>query len=248
MENQMIQYHPEYNLYPDVIIVDEHNPTVRAPRAVLDLQMNQTRESLADPDTFKSFVKSSERQFRASREYKAYKSYLMDSLGLDRCQILGNVSNEDADIELHHNVLGLFDIATMITLHMVNTVGSINTMQLIQLLIIEHYNNRVGVTFLSKTAHQIYTNDLNGYIPPEQTFGKWWELLGLYKYGITFDIAYKVINYLKKYQNQMPVSINLEQQEEILSWASYNTYGEPMQYLPAMYNKNENQGDMYYEY
>ena len=45
----------------------------------------------------------------------------------------------------------------------------------------------------------------------------------------------------------MPVSINLEQQEEILSWASYNTYGEPVYNLPAMYNKID-QGDMYYEY
>jgi len=247
MENQIIQYHPEYNQYPDIIIVDEHNPTVRAPKAVLDLMMNQTRDTLADPDTFKSFIKSAERQFRASREYKAYKSYLMDSLGLDRCQILGNISGEDADIELHHNVLGLYDIATMITLHMVNTVGSINSMQLIQMLILEHYKNRVGITFLCKTAHQVYTNDPNGYIPPEQTFGKWWELLGVYNYGITFDIAYKVINYLKKFQNNMPVSINLEQQEEILSWASYNTYGEPVYNLPAMYNKID-QGDMYYEY
>ena len=247
MENQLVQYHPEYNQYPDIIIVDQHNPTVRAPKAVLDLMFNQTRETLSDPDTFKSFIKSSERAFRASREYKAYKSYLMDTLGLDRCQILGNVTNEDADIELHHNVLGLFDIATMITLHYVNTVGCINSMQLIQLLIKEHYQNNVGVTFLSKTAHQLYTADVNGFINSGQTFGSWWNLLGIYKYGITFDIAYKVINYLKKYQNQMPVSINMEQQEEILSWASYNTYGEPMQNLPAVYTQTQ-QGDMYEYY
>ena len=240
MGTEMIQYHPEYNQYPDIIIVDEHNPVLRAPRATLDLFMNQTRDTLADPETFRSFIKSAERQFRASREYKAYKSYLMDSLGLDRCQILGNITAEDVDIELHHNVLGLYDIATLITLHTINTVGYINTMQLIQLLVLEHYHNRVGVTFLSKTAHQIYTNDVNGYIPPDQTFGKWWELLSNYKFGITFDIAYKVINYLKKYQNQMPVSINLDQQEEILSWAGYNTYGEEAKYLPPiMYNNNQ---------
>lgn len=246
MENQVIQYHPEYNQYPDIIMIDEHNPTVRAPKAVLDLMFNQTRDTLADPDTFRSFISKNERLFRSSREYKAYKSYLMDSLGLDRCQILGNVTNEDADIELHHNVLGLYDIVTLIVLHMINTVGCVNSMQVIQIVILEHYKNRVGVTFLSKTAHQIYTADPNGYIPPSQTFGKWWELLAAYKYGITFDIAYKVINYLKKYQNQMPVSINLEQQEEILSWASYNTYGEPMSNLPAIYNQN--QGEEYYEY
>lgn len=247
MSNEMIQYHPEYNQYPDIIIVDEHNPTLRAPRAVLDLYFNQTRESLSDPDVFRSFIKSAERQFRASREYKAYKAYLMDSIGIDRCQILGNITAEDADIELHHNILGLYDIATLITLHIVSTVGYINSMQLIQLLIIEHFNNRVGVTFLSKTAHQVFTNDNNGYIPPNQTFGKWWELLAAYKYGITFEIAYKVINYLKKYQNDMPVSINLDQQEEILSWASYNTYGEATQHLPPIYEMN-NQGEDYYEY
>ena len=247
MAEEMIQYHPEYNQYPDVIIFDEHNPTLRAPKAVLDLFFNLTRDTLSDPETFRSFIKSAERQFRASREYKAYKSYLMDSLGLNRCQILGNISADDVDIELHHNILGLYDIATLITLHMINTVGYINSMQLVQMLILEHYANRVGVTFLSKTAHQIYTNDVNGYIPPEQTFGKWWELLTNYKYGITFDIAYKVINYLKKYQNQMPVSINLEQQEEILSWAGYNTYGESMQNLPAIYTVGDTQGDDYYD-
>lgn len=247
MSNETIQYHPEYNQYPDIIIVNEHNPVLRAPRAVLDLYFNQTRETLADPETFRSFIKSAERQFRASREYKAYKSYLMDSIGIDRCQILGNITSEDVDIELHHNILGLYDIASLITLHIVSTVGYINSMQLIQLLIIEHYNNRVGVTFLSKTPHQLFTNDSNGYIPPEQTFGKWWELLANYKYGITFDIAYKVINYLKKYQNQMPVSINIDQQEEILSWAGYNTYGDAMQYLPPIYN-NDNQGVDYYDY
>ncbi len=247
MANDIIQYRPEYNQYPDIIITDEHNPTLRAPKSVLDLTMNQTRDSLSDPETFRNFIKSAERQFRASREYKAYKSFLMDSLSIDRCQILGNISAEDADIELHHNVLGLYDIATLITLHYINTVGYINSMQLIQLIIMEHYNNRVGVTFLSKTAHQIYTNDPNGYIPPEQTFGKWWELLANYKYGITFDIAYKVINYLKKYQNNTNVSITLDQQEEILSWAQYNTYGDNMQYLPPIYELNQGEiNDDYY--
>ena len=68
MENQVIQYHPEYNQYPDIIIIDEHNPTVRAPKAVLDLMFNQTRDTLADPDTFRSFIKSIERLFRSSRD------------------------------------------------------------------------------------------------------------------------------------------------------------------------------------
>ena len=215
----------EYNVYPEVIQFDTKNPTLRSPYAPNDLPFYQTRETLMDVDTFRNFLKNAESRFRASKEYKAYKSYLIESLGIDRCQIFGNVTVEDADIELHHNVLGLFDICLLITLHIVNTVGVITTFDLIQLLIQEHNNNRVGVTFLSKTAHQIFTNDPNGYIPPNMTFGKWWELLSIYRYGITYDLANKVIRYIQRSQNNENISINLQLQDTILSYANFNDYG-----------------------
>lgn len=169
--NELSTVNKQYNLYPDIISFSDKNPIVRSPYAITDLMFYQTRETLQDIDIFRNFLKNAERRFRASKEYKAYKSYLIEYLGIDRCQIFGNITMEDADIELHHNVLGLFDIALLITLHTVNTIGIITTFDLIQLLIQEHYNNRVGVTFLSKTAHQQYTNDPNAYIPPEMTFG-----------------------------------------------------------------------------
>jgi hypothetical protein len=217
----------EYNDYPQIITFDNYNPTLRSPYAPNDLSFYQTKESLMDVDTYRNFLKNAESRFRASKEYKAYKSYLIETIGIDRCQIFGNVTVDDADIELHHNILGLFDICLLISSHVVNTVGYITTFDLIQLLIEEHYNNRVGVTFLSKTAHQIFTEDPDAYIPPEMTFGKWWELLSKYKYGITYDLANKIVRYLKKYQDKLPTSINIPQQEEILSWAYYNEYGQP---------------------
>lgn len=219
----------EYNEYPDIITFDENNPTLRSPYAPIDLPFYQTRETLMDIDNFRNFLKNAESRFRASKEYKAYKSYLIESLGINRCQIFGNVTIEDADIELHHNIIGLFDICLLITLHTVNTVGIISTFDLIQLLIMEHYNNRIGVTFLSKTAHQMYTNDPEAYIPPEMTFGKWWELLSRYRYGITYDIANKIIKYIQKYQDKIPTTINIPQQEEILSWSAFNEYGYPIE-------------------
>lgn len=222
-----LQVQEQYNIYPELIKFDPKNPTIRSPYATTDLPFYQTKETLSDVDTFRSFLKNAESRFRATKEYKAYKAYLIESIGIDRCQIFGNITTEDADIELHHNVLGLFDICLLITLHVVNTVGVISTFDLIELLIQEHYNNRVGVTFLSKTAHQIYTNDPDGYIPPDMTFGRWWELLAVYRYGITYDLANKIIKYLDKYQNQLPTSIQIPQQDEIMSWCSYNEYGWP---------------------
>jgi hypothetical protein len=225
MSNELSIIHNEYNQYPDIITYDAKNPSLRSPYAINDLLFYQTRETLQDVDVFRSFLKNSENRFRASAEYKAYKSYLIENIGINRCQIFGNVTTDDADIELHHNVLGLFDIFLLICYHTINTVGIISSFDLIQMVTQEHYANRVGVTFLSKTAHQIYTNDPDGYIPPEMTFGSWWELLSIYKYGITYEIASKILRYIKKYQDKLPVSINLEQQEEILSFAYFNEYG-----------------------
>ena len=227
-----------YNPYPSVITFNDSNPTIRSPYATLDLQFYQTKETLMDVDTYRNFLKNAESRFRASREYKAYKHYLMD-MGMDRCQIMGNVTSEGAEIELHHNVLGLFDICLLISSHIINTVGVISTFDLVQLLIQEHWANRVGITFLSKTVHQMYTNDPDGYIPPEQTFGRWWELLDRYRYGITFDIANKIIKYIQKYQDNLPTSIRIPQQEEILSFAHYNEYGWPQEQCGYLPNNDE---------
>ena len=222
--NELI-IHKDYNPYPDIISFDDKNPTLRSPYSPIDLMFYQTRDTFMDVDVYRNFLRNAETRFRASKEYKAYKAYLIEYLGIDRCQIFGNITIDDADIELHHNIIGLFDICLLISSHIINTVGIITTFDLIQLLIEEHWQNRVGITFLSKTAHQMYTNDADGYIPPEMTFGKWWELLYKYKYGITYDIASKIIKYLDKYQHKLPTSVNIPQQEQILSFASYNEYG-----------------------
>ena len=229
-----IRVQEQYNPYPGIIQFDDKNPVLRSPYAPNDLPFYQTKESLLDVDNFRLFLKNAETRFRASKEYKFYKSYLIENIGIDRCQIFGNITTEDAEIELHHNVLGLHDICLLISLHIVNTVGVISTFDLIQLLIQEHYENRVGVTFLSKTAHQMYTEGVDSYIPPEMTFGKWWELLSKYKYGITYDLANKVLKYIQKYQQNMPTTVNIPQQEEILSYAYFNEYGWPAEYCGAI--------------
>lgn len=225
--NEIATLHTDYNMYPSIITYDTKNPVVRSPYASNDLFFYQTRETFMDVDVFRNFLRNSETRFRASKEYKAYKSYLIEYIGINRCQVFGNITTDDADIELHHNVLGLFDICLLIASHIVNTVGIISTFDLIQLLIQEHWANRVGVTFLSKTAHQMYTNDPNAYIPPEMTFGKWWELLDRYKYGITYDIAAKIIRYIKKYQDKLPLSLDIQLQEQILNYSQFNEYGMP---------------------
>jgi hypothetical protein len=216
----------QYNLYPSIIQYPKANVAVRSPYAPNDLYFYQTKETLMDIDVFRNFLKNAESRFRASKEYKAYKSFLIEDIGINKCQIFGNIDVESADVELHHaGPLQLFDICLLIASHVVNTVGIITTFDLVELLIQEHYNNNVSVTFLCKTAHQSLTADPNGYIPPDMSFGSWWNLLSKYRMGITYEIASKVINYITKFQNNLPNTINIMQNEEILSWANFNEYG-----------------------
>ena len=225
---------PVEQVEQEFITEEKINPRLCSPRSEFDLSFYQTRDTIADPERYRTFLKNAERRFRASREYKMYKAYLMD-LGLDHCQIMGNIESDDTvDIELHHNILNLFDICILISEHVLNTVGYISTFDLIQLLINEHFNNNIGIVFLSTTAHELYTNNPDAYIPPSMTFGKWWELLIKYKYGITYDIANKLIKYINKYQNEIPCSINILQQEQILNFAYYNEYCIEQRNIPRI--------------
>lgn len=237
----------------DIITEGDTNPMVSSPKDGIAIQFYQTKESLIDPDVYRRFIKNAEARFRATKEYKSYKAYLM-SLGLDHCQILGNIeADKGVDIELHHNILSLFDDTVMICEHVLNTSGYISTFDLIQLLIQEHYANRIPCTFLSKTIHEYYTNNPNAYISPEQTFGKWWELIAKYRFGITYDIAEKLIKYITKFQNNIPTNIIIPKQEEILSFAYYNQYGMPadqMKLIPdTMPQKQQRiEENEYYDY
>ena len=89
----------------------------------------------------------------------------------------------------------------------------------------------------------MYTNNPDAYIPPEMTFGQWWELLNIYRFGITYEIAQKVIKYINKYKNQMPISIQPEMQEQLMDFAYYNQFGMPadqIQIVPTTFRLPEN--------
>lgn len=189
------------------------------------LQFYQTRETLADVDTYKRFIDNCIHRFRKSRAYKGYKAYLM-SMGLDRCQILGNIQDGMADIEMHHNFLTIYDITILISQHILNTVGRCTTFDIINLLIQEHRENHIPIVMLSETAHQIYHANPDMYIPISMCFGNWVELLRKYSYGITMDIANKVIKYINNCQknNELTDLQYYQLSDTIKSWGDYNEF------------------------
>lgn len=216
----------------DIYLADEYInnnlpiPAICFPGSDGPLLFYQTRDSLLDIEVYKSFIDNCIRRFRKSRSYKAYKAYLM-SLGMNRCQINGNIQDGMADIEMHHNFLTIYDITILISQHLLNTIGRCTTFDVVALLEQEHRLNNVPIVMLSETAHQLYHDTPDFYIPISMTFGKWWDLLVKYRYGITLDIAYKVINYIHLCQrnNELTDIQFYRFSNEIQQWGEYNSYG-----------------------
>lgn len=190
-----------YNPVPGIETYQENmNPVVNSPNSTFSISFYQTRESLMDIDTYRSFLKNCESRFRHSTTYSNYKGFLI-RLGLDRCQVHGfiNTSMEGVDIEMHHAILTLFDICLMITEHLLNTVGYVTTFDVVQLLKEEHKANNIALVMLSKTPHQMYhANSSQFYIHPKMCFGNWPRLIEKYKDGLTQDVAFKLLYYLKR--------------------------------------------------
>lgn len=225
----------------EVEINMDFNPSIKSPNCSEDLQFYATESSFVDIEFYKRFLDNAISQFRTSRTYKNYKGYLM-SLGMNRCQILGNIDENMADIEMHHNFLTIFDIALMITEHTIKTKGYITTFDLIKLLKQEHKENRIPLVMLSKTVHQLYHQNQDFIIPAQYCFGYWQELLIKYNKGITKDIAYKCLNFIQKSieieqigSNTLLASNILQLRDNIIDWSDLNEYGTSMRFSGVVY-------------
>lgn len=219
----------------------DYNPSVHSPNCSWDLQFYATEESFVDIEYYKKFLDNAISRFRTSRTYKNYKSYLMD-LGMNRCQILGNIDENMADIEMHHNFLTIFDIALMITEHTIKTKGHITTFDLVLLLKEEHKNNRIPLVMLTKTVHQLYHANEDFVIPAQYCFGFWQDLLIRYNKGITRDIAYKCLNFIHKSIEIEQIGSNpklandiLQLRDNIIDWSDLNEYGSTMRISGVVY-------------
>ena len=235
METSVVQYNndtkiadsKDINIYlaQEYINTQDPIPAIYFPRCEYPLTFYQTRDTLADMDRYKAFIDNCTHRFRKSRTYKSYKSYLM-SMGLDRCQVIGNIQDGMANIEMHHNFLTIYDITILISQHILNTVGRCTTFDIVELLMQEHRNNNIPIVMLSETVHQLYHDNPDFYIPISMTFGKWWDLLIKYRYGITLDIAYKVVKYIQNCQrnNELNSVEFFKLSDDIKNWGEYNEY------------------------
>lgn len=206
-------------------IQDNINPTLQSPFVPFNISLYHNRYDFLDTDEYVNFLKNAISRFRRSRFYKNYKSYLM-SLGMYRSQFTANISSDMATIEMHHNVLTIFDIAVILTEHQLNQTGLISTFDLVNLMKKVHSENKVQVVMLTLTEHQEFHNNSGMFIHPDMCFGDWKTFIKEYRDGITIDIANKIIKYINR-AAELGESVDndlLKLREELIDWSRYNEY------------------------
>lgn len=204
---------------------ENNNPMISSSNSPYAIYFYQTRETLTDVDTYRHFLKNVESRVRKSETYKNYKSFLID-LGFDHCQIHGYINSEMATLEMHHAILTLFDIAMLITEHFLNTVGYVNTFMVAQAIKEEHKAGNIALVMLSKTPHQIYHSNKAMFIHPSMCFGNWPNLIRKYNRGLTQDLAFNLLYYIKR-AIELGVTDDgglLELRDQIKDWSTYNEH------------------------
>lgn len=204
---------------------DEGNPTLTSPNTPYQLPFYQTRATLNNPELYEDFIKNTITRFRHSKTYKNVKAFLYD-IGLDHSQIHGNISSEMANLEMHHNILTVFDIAFVITEWFLNTTGRVCTFDVITMLKDVHKRHLVSLIMLDETTHEEYHDDPMFWIDPKMCTPGWFEFLCEFHQGITKNIAFKIINYLDEAAKMEDKTTDdndiLAIREHVLNWSQYN--------------------------
>lgn len=190
-------------------------------------EFNKGLDALGYEDEFKKFIKAVERLVRSSKEYKFFKESLFDK-GLDRCMILGKVDNTMADIEMHHGpYLTLYDVCAIVVDHLIHDGRKVNTEQVAQLVLDEHFNGLVQVTMLSQTIHDLL-HDNKLVINPKQSYGNITAFLKKYHLGINKEYATIIMNNRAVFKEMdtydaevLIVNEDITRFNNCLSWHSY---------------------------
>jgi len=121
------------------------------------LSISLRRENFVDTKEYTTFVKNCERLVRSSYEYRQWKKYLIDVLGLTDCVITGE-SVDECTIEVHHHIPSLFTMCKAVTNKFIDNKQEFSSLDVTLEILTLHYTNYVGYCLLLKSMHEKFHN------------------------------------------------------------------------------------------
>lgn len=201
------------------------NPTIDSDTSLYTLPFYKDTDYFSNLDNFISFIKAVESLVRTSKYYSRYIKYLKEDVGLNFCQVLSNIKQEDetsdVTIEMHHGpILTLFDYVSIVIDHMLYNDKKINTYLIADIILEEHFKNNIQVVMVSKTVHEeIHLNNI--FISTKQAFGNLNAFIEKYKDGISDEQLNKINKYIKLCEEHDSYDKGiLDLRDKIKSWNS----------------------------
>jgi len=199
-------------------------PTIDSDTSLYTLPFYKDTDYFANLDNFVGYVKAVESLVRTSKYYSRYIAYIKNDIGLNFCQVLSNIKQDDeeskVEIEMHHGpILTLFDYITILIDWSLYNNKKITTFSLANRMLEEHFNNNVQIVMLSKTVHE-EVHDNNIFLNTKHAFGDLNRFLSKYRDGISNEQIEKINNYIKtceKYDSFDKGTLTLR--ENIKKWS-----------------------------
>lgn len=107
------------------------------------------------------FIRNCEKAIRGSVEYKQWRNYIIEVLGVQTCMIT-NERMDQCTVEVHHHVPSLFVLVKSITNKMIDEEKEFSTFDVALEGIKHHFQNKVGYVTLIKSIHEKFHNGFLG--------------------------------------------------------------------------------------
>jgi ATP-dependent helicase/DNAse subunit B len=184
---------------PDIIYdKSKITPIVDAESSFYNIPFYKDDEYFRNYESYVAFIKGVEKLVRTNDRYNKYISYLKKEVKLDHCQVFKNITDEDADIEMHHGpIFTLFDYCAIILEYFLIKKWKITTARVADVVLDEHQKNRIQVVMVSSTVHEeIHNGQI--FINQKQAYGDLQAFINKYAIAISDDYREMVNRYVDR--------------------------------------------------
>lgn len=184
---------------PDIIYNKNNDiPVLDAKSSFYNIPYYKDEEYFSNYESYVNFIKGCEQMVRLNDRYNKYISYLKKEVKLNKCQVLKNITDEDASIEMHHGpIFTLFDYCAIVLEYFIIKKWKISTTRIADVVLDEHQKNRIQIVMVSSTVHEeIHKGDI--FINYHQAYGDLEAFLEKYAIAISDEYREQVNRYIDR--------------------------------------------------
>jgi hypothetical protein len=177
------------------------NYRINAKKDLYSLHYFIEPKMLFDQKVADAIINATKQMIRTSQIYSAYIAYLRNEIGLRFDAFNGNITQDNASIEMHHGpIFSLEDYVKIILDWQFANDMKVNTFTIAKQVMEEHAMNNVQVAMLSRNNHALVHNGVLN-LDFKQCFGNIYAFISKYKQQIAGSLT--LTNKIYRYRDQL---------------------------------------------